>query len=204
MAETLSREEKEALLRLARGALRCAASGEEVVPADLSALPPRLRGEGASFVTLLGPDDALRGCIGTVEAHRPLAHDVQRNTVGSALRDPRFPPVGPAEVDGLQIELSILTAPQLLDFDGAADLLAKIRPGVDGIIIDKGWHRATLLPSVWEKISDPVQFLDILCLKAGLPEDEWRRPGMTVRVYQALKVKEDETSAINDGGSHLS
>jgi AmmeMemoRadiSam system protein A len=111
--------------------------------------------------------------------------------VSCALRDPRFPPVGPDELDSLEIELSILTPPRRLDFDGPDDLLAKIRPGVDGLVIEKGWQRATLLPSVWEKIPDPIRFMAILCFKAGLPEDEWRRPGMTVYVYQAEKVKEE-------------
>jgi AmmeMemoRadiSam system protein A len=119
-----------------------------------------------------------------------LAHDVQRNAVGSAMRDPRFPPVGPDELDGLHIELSILTPPQRLDFDGPDDLLAKIRPQIDGIIIEKGWQRATLLPSVWEKIPDPGQFMSTLCLKAGLWEDEWQQPGMVVYVYQAEKIQE--------------
>ena len=121
----------------------------------------------------------------------PLAQDVQRNAVGSAMRDPRFPPVSLRELDGLQIELSILTPPQALDFSGPDDLLAKLRPGVDGVIIDKNWRRATLLPSVWENIPDPIEFMSILCRKAGLPDREWRRPGMTVYVYQAEKVAEN-------------
>lgn len=190
MGERLSSKEKALLLDLAREAIACAARGDEAPAADLSALPERLRDKGASFVTLLDPGGELRGCIGTVEAHAPLAHDVQQNAVSSALRDPRFPPVKPEELDGLQIELSFLTPPRRLDFNGPDDLLSKIRPGVDGIIIEKDWHRATLLPSVWEKIPDPVQFLTTLCYKAGLPEDAWRRPGLTVLVYHAEKVKE--------------
>jgi AmmeMemoRadiSam system protein A len=189
MSERLSSEDCKTLLELAREALVYAVRGEEAPAADLSRLSPRLRATGASFVTLLGPDGALRGCLGTVEAYAPLAHDVQRNAASSAIRDPRFYPVDPGELAGLQIELSILTRPQRLDFDDPDDLLVKIRPGVDGILIEKDWHRATLLPSVWEKIPDPIQFLAMLCLKAGLPEDEWRRPGMTVYVYQAEKIR---------------
>lgn len=189
MSEKLSRQEQMALLDLAREAITHAVRGEKAPAADLSTLPQRLCERGASFVTLLGSQGELRGCIGTVEAHAPLAHDVQRNAVSSALRDPRFPPVGPEELDGLQIELSILTPPQRLDFDGPVDLLVKIRPGIDGLIIEKDWYRATLLPSVWDKIPDPLQFLATICLKAGLPEDAWRHPGLTVHVYQAEKVK---------------
>jgi AmmeMemoRadiSam system protein A len=188
--ETLSREEQKILLTLAREAIVHAVRGDRAAAADLSTLPQRLRELGASFVTLLGPGGELRGCIGTVEAYAPLAHDVQRNAVSSALRDPRFPPVGPDELGDLQVELSILTPPQRLKFDGPDDLLARIRPGVDGIIIEKDWRRATLLPSVWDKIPDPIRFMETLCFKAGLPGDEWRRPGMTVYVYQAEKVEE--------------
>jgi len=192
VSDKLNDQEKRVLFDLAREAIAQAVRGDKVAPVDLSALPERLRRQGACFVTLRSPDGELRGCIGTVEAHAPLAHDVQRNAVGSALRDPRFPPVAPPELEGLQIELSILTPPKPLDFDGPDELLAKIRPGVDGIIIQKGWQRATLLPSVWEKIPDPLRFLATLCLKAGLPADEWRRPGMDVCVYQAAKVAEED------------
>jgi AmmeMemoRadiSam system protein A len=190
MKETLNPEEEQLLLKLAREAITQASRGEPVAEADLSSLPPRLQNPGACFVTLLGPDDQLRGCIGTVEAHSALAHDVQHNATGSALRDPRFPPVTPDELSGLRIELSILTHPRPLDFDGPEDLLERLRPGIDGVIIQKGWQRATLLPSVWTKIPDPAQFLCILCCKAGLPEDAWRRSGLQVSIYQAIKFQE--------------
>jgi AmmeMemoRadiSam system protein A len=189
MSERLSTEEQRMLLEIAREAVAQAVRSARAPSLDLSQFPPRLREKGASFVTLLGPEGELRGCIGTVEAHSPLAQDVQRNAVSSALRDPRFFPVSVDELDDLQIELSILTPPQRLEYDGPDDLLAKVRPGIDGVIIEKDWRRATLLPSVWEKIPDPVQFLSTLCLKAGLSQNEWRMPGMTVHVYQALKVK---------------
>ncbi len=191
MKETLSPKERTILFDLAHESITHAVNGKTAPSVDTSMLSKRLRQQGASFVTLLGPHGELRGCIGTVEAHTSLAQDVQRNAKGSALRDPRFPPVGPDEFDGLKIELSILTPPQPLDFDGPDDLLSRIRPGVDGLIIEKNRHRSTLLPSVWEKVPDPVEFMTILCRKAGLPKDEWRRPGMTVLVYQAEKVGED-------------
>jgi AmmeMemoRadiSam system protein A len=191
MSEQLSGVEKRLLIDIAKDAISCAVTGEMQPEVDLRTLPPRLREHGASFVTLTDSDGELRGCIGTVEAYTPLAHDVQRNAVGSALRDPRFFPVRPQELPGLQIELSILTKPQPLVYDGPDDLLAKIRPGIDGIILEKGFRRATLLPSVWTKIPDPVKFLSALCLKAGLPEGEWRRGEVTIHVYQAEKVTDD-------------
>lgn len=188
MSERFSSDEKRLLLDVAREAIAFAVRGEWEPDANLQDLPPRLREHGASFVTLTGPEGELRGCIGTVEAHTALALDVQRNAVGSALRDPRFSPVRPEELPGLQIELSILTEPQPLAYDGPEDLLAKLRPGIDGIIVEKGFRRATLLPSVWAKIPNPVRFLSTLCLKAGLPEDEWRGGKVTVHVYQADKI----------------
>jgi AmmeMemoRadiSam system protein A len=191
MSEQLSEGEKRFLLDIAREAIACAVRGEEEPKVELRTLPPRLREYGASFVTLTDSDGELRGCIGTVEAHTPLAHDVQRNAVGSALRDPRFFPVRPEELQGLRIELSILTRPQPLAYDGPDDLLEKIRPGIDGVILEKGFRRATLLPSVWTKIPDPVKFLSALCLKAGLPEGEWRRGEVGIHVYQAEKVTEE-------------
>ncbi len=190
MEDTLNYKEHSILFELARKAITHAVNGEPEPEVDTSALTERLRQQGASFVTLRGTDGKLRGCIGSIEAHIPLAQDVQRNAVGSAMCDPRFPPVSGHELDGLQIELSILTPPQALDFSSPDDLLAKIRPGVDGVIIEKNWRRATLLPSVWENIPDPIEFMNILCRKAGLPDREWRRPGMTVCVYQAEKVQE--------------
>lgn len=191
MGEMLSSEEKRVLLNLAREAVGYAVRGDQAPPADVIDLPGRLGEAGACFVTLLGPHGELRGCIGTVEAYRPLAHDVQRNAASSALNDPRFVPVGPEELDSLQIELSILTPPRHLHFDGPGDLLTKIRPGIDGLIIEKDWRRATLLPSVWARLPDPVQFLSTLCMKAGLPDDAWRRPGLVVQTYQAEKVVEE-------------
>jgi AmmeMemoRadiSam system protein A len=195
MKESINPHEKQLLLELAREAITWASRGEPVAKVNLSRLPARLQQPGACFVTLLGPGNQLRGCIGTVKAHSALAHDVQHNAEGSALRDPRFSPVTPDELSGLKIELSILTHPQPLDFNGPEDLLNKLRPGIDGVIIQKDWQRATLLPSVWTKIPDPVQFLSILCRKAGLPKDAWRQPGLEVAVYQAIKMQEGEPGA---------
>lgn len=189
MKHHLTDQDKQTLLRLARETIDQAVRGGPPPSVDLAGLPERLGQLGASFVTLRIAGE-LRGCIGTIEAHQPLALDVQNNALSSAFRDPRFPPLTREEFNAIDIELSILTPPQPLEFDGPDELLEKIRPGIDGLIIEKGWHRATLLPSVWEKIPDPVEFLTILCRKAGLQPNEWRSPGLTVHVYQAEKVAE--------------
>lgn len=186
---SLTDEERQMLLTLARKAIASAAQGKELPPLDLDELPESLRSEGASFVTL-NKQGMLRGCIGSLEARRPLALDVRENAVGAALRDPRFPPVQPEEVDNLHIEISVLSTPEPLDYDDGDDLLAKLRPGVDGVVIERDWHRGTFLPQVWDKISDPQQFLHRLCLKAGLSPDAYRSGDLDVYTYQVDEFEE--------------
>jgi AmmeMemoRadiSam system protein A len=158
---------------------------------NLAALSEELRSPGASFVTLtIG--GGLRGCIGSIEPRQPLALDVQENALSAAFRDPRFPPLRREELDQVHIEVSVLTRPQPLDYTDPDDLLARLRPHVDGVIIERGWHRATFLPQVWEKLPDPHEFLAHLCLKAGLPSDDYRRPGLQVQTYQVEKFGEGE------------
>ena len=185
----LTADERQMLLRLARETITRAALRQSQPPLDLQALPERLRGDGASFVTLTKRGD-LRGCIGSLEAHRPLALDVRENALAAAFHDPRFPPVSAGELNALHIEISVLTAPQPLAFNGPDDLIARLRPGVDGVVIERGWQRATFLPQVWEKLPDPQEFLEHLCLKAGLPPDAYRHAGLAVSVYQVEEFEE--------------
>jgi AmmeMemoRadiSam system protein A len=187
---TLTAQERQILLELARQTIARVARGEAPPPVALSRLPEALVRPGASFVTLT-VDDELRGCIGTLEAHRPLAQDVQENAIGAAFRDPRFPPVSADEVDDLHIEVSVLTTPQPLAYSDGNDLLSKLRPLIDGVVIEQGWHRATFLPQVWEKLPDPREFMAHLCLKAGLPPDAYRRGGLEVLTYQVEKFEEE-------------
>lgn len=185
----LSAEDRRYLLGLARQTIARALQGQEPLPLDLNALSEKLRRPGASFVTLtIG--DVLRGCIGSIEAYQPLAVDVRENALAAAFRDPRFPPLSQGELDQVHIEVSVLTRPRPLDYAGAEDLLRKLRPEVDGVIIERGWYRATFLPQVWEKLPDPREFLRHLCLKAGLPADDYGRPGLRVFTYQVEKFEE--------------
>lgn len=187
---TLSTEEQTYLLRLAREAVVRAARGEDAPRVDLESVSQALQRPGASFVTL-NKRGALRGCIGSLEARRPLVLDVQDNAVGAAMRDPRFPPVKPKELDDLTIELSVLSQPEPLLYEGARDLCEKLRPGVDGVVIECGWHRATFLPQVWDKLTDERQFLQRLCMKAGLPPDAYASGDVQVYVYQVQKFGEE-------------
>ncbi|MDZ7749115.1 MAG: AmmeMemoRadiSam system protein A [Halofilum sp. (in: g-proteobacteria)] len=133
--------------------------------------PPALRETRAAFVTLLDADGGLRGCIGSIEAQRPLAEDVSANAFAAAFRDPRFAPLTPVERPGLACRLSVLTPPEPLAFADERDLLARLEPGVDGVLIEAGEHRGTFLPAVWEQIPDAVTFWQTLKRKAGLAPD---------------------------------
>jgi AmmeMemoRadiSam system protein A len=192
----LSEEERTYLLNLAREAIAeacrssSAARSQELPTVDMEDVPPALRRKGGSFVTL-NEEGRLRGCIGSLEARRPLVLDVQQNAVGAALRDPRFPPVRPEEVDDLTIEISLLSLPEPLHYDSLGDLCHKLRPGVDGVVIERGWHRATFLPQVWEKLPDERQFLQRLCLKAGLAPDAYASGDLDVYTYQVEKFREE-------------
>ena len=148
-----------------------------------------LRGDGASFVTLT-KHGQLRGCIGSLEPRRSLAVDVRENAVAAALQDPRFPPVRREELGDLHIEVSVLSIPQRLEYDGVDDLIAKLRPGIDGVVIERGWNRATFLPQVWEKVPSAHQFLQHLCLKAYLPVDAYRDADLDVYTYQVEEFEE--------------
>lgn len=187
----LSDADRQYLLKLARESIARHLRGEEPPPVDPDALPETLRGDGACFITLTKRGE-LRGCIGSLKARRLLVEDVRENAVAAALHDPRFPPVSTKELDDLHVEVSILSAPQPLSYDDSDDLIAKLRPGVDGVVIESGWNRATFLPQVWDKLPAPHQFLEQLCRKAYLPDDAYRKPGLDVSVYQVEKFKEED------------
>lgn len=186
-------EDRHYLLNLARQSIAAYLEGRALPPVDLAALSPELTRPGACFVTLtIGGD--LRGCIGSIEPRQPLALDVQENALGAAFRDPRFPPLSRRELERVHIEISVLTVPEPLAYSDGDDLLRKLRPGVDGVIIERGWRRATFLPQVWEKLPDRRDFLAQLCMKAGLPPDDYRRPGLQVFTYQVEMFEEAHPS----------
>jgi AmmeMemoRadiSam system protein A len=188
---SLSPTDRQYLLTLAREAIARHLHGEESPSVDTTALPESLAHNGASFVTLTKHGD-LRGCIGSLEPRRPLVEDVRENAISAAFHDPRFPPVGPEEWDELRIEVSVLSSPRPVSYNGPDDLIAQLRPGVDGVVIESGWNRATFLPQVWEKLPDPDQFLEHLCRKAYLPAKAYRQPGLDVYTYQVEKFQEGD------------
>ncbi|MDI6769718.1 MAG: AmmeMemoRadiSam system protein A [Anaerolineales bacterium] len=185
----LTLEEKQTLLRLSRQALESGVRGQTLPALDAATLSPTLRADGASFVTLTVRGE-LRGCIGVLEPYQSLAEDVREHAIAAALQDYRFPPVEEHELAQIEIEVSRLTLPEPLEYTTAEDLLASLRPGVDGVILQDGFRRATFLPQVWEKVADKEEFLDHLCMKMGASPDFWRRKHLEVLVYQVEEFHE--------------
>ena len=185
----LTLEEKQTLLRLARQALESSVRGQPLPALDSTTLSPTLRADGASFVTLTVHAE-LRGCIGALEPCQSLAEDVREHAIAAALQDYRFSAVEEHELPQIEIEVSRLSLPEPLDYTTAEDLLARLRPGVDGVILQDGFRRATFLPQVWEKVADKEEFLDHLCMKMGAAADTWRRKHLEVLVYQVEEFHE--------------
>jgi AmmeMemoRadiSam system protein A len=134
--------------------------------------PQWLREPGASFITLR-QGERLRGCIGSLKAHRPLGEDVQANALAAAFRDPRFKPLSADELDATRIEVSLLSALEPLQFADERDALSQLEPATDGVVFEYGYHHSTFLPQVWEELPDPADFMAHLKQKAGLPPDFW-------------------------------
>ncbi len=153
---------------------------------SLETYSARLCAEGASFVTLKLAGN-LRGCIGSLEAMRPLVVDVAQNAFSAAFLDVRFPPVSRRELAALDVEISVLSPSQPLDVASESGLLAALRPRVDGLTLEWGARRATLLPAVWEQLVEPPDFLRCLKQKAGLPPDFWS-PELRFSRYQTVSV----------------
>ncbi len=149
---------------------------------------PWLHEKGASFVTLT-QNEQLRGCIGTLEAHRPLLIDVKANAHAAAFRDPRFSPLTVHELDSTEIEISLLSAMQPLVFSGEHDALAQLQPGVDGVVFEFGHYRSTFLPQVWEQLPEADVFMAHLKHKAGLQPGFWDEEVKLYR-YSVSKWKE--------------
>jgi AmmeMemoRadiSam system protein A len=147
------------------------ATGRASLP-DASRFDETLRRTGATFVTLERGEQLL-GCIGTLEAVRPLVVDVARNALAAAFTDPRLPAVTPDDYAAMSIKVSVLSAPEPLAVSSFAELAAAVRPGVDGLLLEAGSRRSTLLPSVWPKVDGVSEFLAVLWHKAGLRAAEW-------------------------------
>jgi AmmeMemoRadiSam system protein A len=186
----LTHEERDLLLNLARQSIELAVNERRLPNVELESYSPALREFGASFVTLTEDGD-LRGCIGALEPYQPLVQDVCEHAVAAAVDDYRFQPVLPREVNLLKIEISRLTPQVPLPYERPEDLPRLLHPGVDGVVVRNGRHRATFLPQVWEKVADPSEFLSHLCLKMGESPNCWQKKLLQVSIYHVEEFTEE-------------
>ena len=185
----LSGTERSFLLSLARQSITSCVNNQPLPAIEQDQLSPILRQQGASFVTLT-IHGYLRGCVGALEPYQSLAEDVREHAIAAAFQDYRFPPVEAAEIKDIKIEISYLTKPERLNYSSPDELLKLLRPNVDGVVLRDGMRRATFLPQVWEKIADPEDFLEQLCMKMGAAPDLWRRKMLEVFTYQVEEFHE--------------
>jgi uncharacterized protein len=178
----LSPSDRETALDIAaRAATAPLDTGRRWLP-DVSELPAGLVRPGACFVTLRA-DGVLLGCIGSLVPARPLGLDLAHNAAAAAFDDPRLPPLSPRDVLVADVGVSVLGPLEMLGVTGTAELVRVLRPGTDGVLVEMPAHRATFLPSVWEQLSDPADFVAALWRKAGLAPGTWL-DGAVVHRYQ--------------------
>jgi len=191
--QNLSEEQGQVLVRLARQTL-AQHFAKPIPQAEIDLLnavlaDPCFNSMCGTFVTLT-IDGQLRGCIGNLTSSESLLSGIRRNAINAALQDPRFSPLSASELDRVRIEISVLSEPRPLDYRDAADLLQKLHPDIDGVIIRKGFASATFLPQVWKQLPQPQEFLKHLCLKAGLAADAWQHKELEVSTYQVQYFEE--------------
>ncbi|HJQ62353.1 MAG TPA: AmmeMemoRadiSam system protein A [Burkholderiales bacterium] len=178
------------LLPLARAAIAQEIGRQVPAPEDR----PWLREPGACFITLMH-EARLRGCIGTLQAHRALSEDVKANAIAAAFRDPRFKPLVADEFDAVEVEISLLSMLEPLQAGDESEVLQQLRPGIDGVIFQYGHHKSTFLPQVWRDFADAADFMAHLKYKAGLPPDFWD-PEVRLSRYTVTKWRESELRAL--------
>lgn len=172
-----------ALLQTAAASIQHGLQHGSALPVDKQSLSATLQQPRATFVTL-NIEQTLRGCMGSLQAQRAWLVDVAQNAFAAAFRDPRFPPLQAQEYDRLDLHISTLTTARPMDVHSEAELLASLRPGIDGLIFTAGGRRATFLPSVWEQLPNPRDFLNRLRQKAGVAADYWGKD-VSVQNYQS-------------------
>lgn len=168
----LSKQEQHTCLQVARDSILYGLKYSGALQVVTKEYVPNLQQQLGCFVTL-HKHGQLRGCIGTLEAYQPLINDVAEHAFAAAFQDPRFTTLQQDEYEHVTIDISVLGQPEPMLFESEADLVQKIRPGVDGLILEHGYNRGTFLPSVWEQLPEPEEFLRHLKNKAGLAMDWW-------------------------------
>jgi AmmeMemoRadiSam system protein A len=178
------------LLKLARKVIEQNSKNDIIPSKEIDQLSSVLKEKRGCFVTLTKQNN-LRGCIGYILPIAPLYKAVIDNAYSAAFSDPRFPPVSKDEANNLHLEISVLSVPEKLDYNGKEDLLKKLIPLKDGVIIKKGFNSATFLPQVWEQLPKKEDFLGHLCLKAGLSPNEWEKGTLEIEIYHAEVFEEE-------------
>jgi hypothetical protein len=196
--EALAPEQQRTLLHVAEASIRHGLSMGTPLPVAAADYPAALRLHRATFVTLLRQGE-LRGCIGTLVAHQPLVQDVARHAFAAAFEDPRFPSLAETELEDLAIHISILGPPEPLAVNSEQELMGRLRVGIDGLILTEGTRRATFLPSVWETLPEPREFLAQLKMKAGLPPHHWSARLRFERYTTTSFGSEDANAAMERG-----
>ncbi len=186
---TLNEEEQMFLTGLARSTLESYLKDKKTPRVNRDTMPEKLTEKKGCFVTLT-KNSQLRGCIGHIFPEKPLYQCVIDNAVSAATRDPRFKPVTYEELDDIHVEVSVLSVPETLAFASQDELLSKLAPLKDGVIINYGSHRSTYLPQVWEQLPGKEAFLSSLCKKGGAPGDCWKRDNVKIETYQAQVFEE--------------
>lgn len=192
--ETYSGLEQQYLLKLARDTVAQYVTRRTLPEVDPSPLAGRLKEKRACFVTLNHENLGLRGCMGYLQPVMPLYQCVIDRAVAAATRDPRFPPVRPDELEAIELEVSVLSIPRELSFRDPDDLIKKLRPRIDGVILKTRYGGATFLPQVWGDLPRPEYFLSRLCQKHGAPPTCWQENGTQVLTYQAFVFAEENHS----------
>ncbi|MCJ7773083.1 MAG: AmmeMemoRadiSam system protein A [Desulfobacterales bacterium] len=184
-------EDKATLLKLARSVIESELNKGLKIERPEN-IAPALNEKKGCFVTL-HKKGALRGCIGTIEPSTSLILAVEDNALNAAFRDPRFPSLKVNELPDVDVEISVLTTPKVLEYNDPEELKDKLKPGVSGVILSKDWRNATFLPQVWEQLPDSEVFLAHLCQKAGLTNTCWKDKDIVIKVYEVEYFSEKNT-----------
>ena len=182
----MKKEIQDYLLAVARNAIAGELGQEEL---EVKRPEAEVLGEKRGVFVTLESDGRLRGCIGNIMPVYPLEEAVRKNAVSAAFGDPRFEPLSAEEFSDIEIEISVLTVPEKLEYKDADDLLEKLTVGEDGVVLRKGYYEATYLPQVWDEIKEKETFLGSLCMKAGMPVDEWKKGELEILTYRVELLK---------------
>ncbi len=192
MAENLSENDGRLLLMLARQSiLNTFKNKDDRFEPLKSRVSEMVLGEKRGTFVTLHKNGQLRGCIGNIDPVKTIFNGIIDNACHAAFKDSRFKPVSEHELDAVQIEVSILTRPEKIEYENVQDLLSQLKPDIHGVIVGKGISSATFLPQVWQQLETPELFLSHLCAKAGLPSEEWKSGSLLIQVYQVQMFEEN-------------